>query len=462
MAGIRLAIVLFNGPWFGVDGGAYLINVNTVLGLVDPDIAPWPRPALAPGWLLVPFVHDFSPDVGMKVWTALVSLIPVWGTWHVARGFLSRNHALLAACFTSCDIYLLQQFVGGPLPAIAYGLLAVAIRASMDLARSPEWRPGLILTWGLALAPIGLINQTSVVYVPLVAVPALLGAVWYRRRLHWHVPVAIACVGLVIGLSVLSYLSLLPGSEHVSYSGWDLTFRPDLWAIVLGGFGLAWGVWHIRQGTALYPYAVALVILSALRFWIAGDEALGNIFFRAWSLQAMMVMPAIVQTVSVWIPWPQMRRGVAAIALLGMAGIAGMYLNIQVSEADRVGPEETAAFEAWAGAPHAGTILTHNFSLSRWAEGIHNRPALTLWQREPPPAYRTDDDLARCVIGWIACADPESTAASLGVTHVLIDLAWDGDLYGQPEDGWARTLDAPWLKKVYAEEGIRLYEVRAH
>ena len=451
--------MLFHDPWFGVDGGAYLINVNTVLGRVDTDIASWPRPALAPGWLLVPFVHDFNPDVGMKVWTALVSLIPVWATWHVARGFLSRNHALLAACFTSCDIYILQQFVGGPLPAIAYGLLAVAIRASMDLARSPEWRPGLILTWGPALAPIGLINQTSVAYVPLVAVPALLGAVWYRGRLHWHVPFAIACVGFLIGLSVLSYLSLLPGSDQVSYSGWDLKFRPDLWAIVLGGFGLAWGVWHIWQGTVLYPYAVALVILSALRFWIAGDEALGNIFFRAWSLQAMMVMPAIVQTVSDWIPWTQMRRAVAAIALVGMVGIAGLFLYVEVSEVDRVGPGETTAFKAWVDAPDAGIILTHNFSLSRWAEGIHNRPALNLWQREPPPAYRTDDELARCIIGWIACADPQSTAASRGVTHVLIDLAWDGNLYGWPEDGWARTLSARWLREEHAHGHIRLFAV---
>ena len=73
---LRLALALSYDGYWGVDGGAYLLSVNNVLGN-EPTGAGFPRPPLAPGWLLVPFVELFGDDAGYKVWSALASLCPV-------------------------------------------------------------------------------------------------------------------------------------------------------------------------------------------------------------------------------------------------------------------------------------------------------------------------------------------------------------------------------------------------
>jgi hypothetical protein len=66
--------------------------MNAVLG-DEPTGAGFPRPPLAPGWLLVPFVHYLGMDIGYKVWSSVASVLPAIPTYLLARRIGSSSPA---------------------------------------------------------------------------------------------------------------------------------------------------------------------------------------------------------------------------------------------------------------------------------------------------------------------------------------------------------------------------------
>ena len=136
---LRLGIVLALEGLLGVDGGAYLLSVNAVLG-DEPTGAGFPRPPLAPGWLLVPFVTLLGTDTGYKVWSAAASLAPGIPVYLLARrvgnlrGFSPIWVPVFAVGFLFVDLLHAEMLVTGALPMIAFGLLGTAWWAMGSLA----------------------------------------------------------------------------------------------------------------------------------------------------------------------------------------------------------------------------------------------------------------------------------------------------------------------------------------
>ncbi len=178
---LRLAITLGHDGFLGVDGGAYLLSRNAVLG-DEPTGAGFPRPPLAPGWLLVPFTELFGDDIGYKLWSVAASLLPVLPVYLLARR-LEHGHspalALFAAGFLSLDLLHAEMLVTGALPLIGFALLGMCWWAMGRLAERWSWRDAGVLAGCLGLIPW--VNQTTA-GLALITIPVYLAAlIWYSR-----------------------------------------------------------------------------------------------------------------------------------------------------------------------------------------------------------------------------------------------------------------------------------------
>jgi hypothetical protein len=115
----------------------------------------------------------------------------------------------------------------------------------------------------------------------------------------------------------------------------------------------------------------------------------------------------------------------------------------------------------------SGTVVTNNYSMALYLAADTQRPVQWTNWTPPPPYYAQADYEARCTLGWVSgCAAPAH------VTHVLVDEKWPLDAvglapkdllspYGAPERRpWERLLKVPWLRLVYENETVKLYEVK--
>ena len=151
-----------------MDGGAYLVGVNAVLG-DEPTGAGFPRPPLAPGWLLVPFVNYLGMDVGYKVWSSLASVLPAIPIYLLARRIGSRSTrrgvapspwpAVFASGFLLLDLLHAEMIVTGALPLIAFALLGMGWWAMGEL--SEEWSLTAAGVLVICLGLIPWVNQTT-------------------------------------------------------------------------------------------------------------------------------------------------------------------------------------------------------------------------------------------------------------------------------------------------------------
>lgn len=175
---LRLALTLSHEGFLGVDGGAYLLSRNDVLGH-EPTGAWFPRPPLAPGWLLVPFTSLLGDDTGYKVWAALFATLPVIPVYLLARQHLSDRFALFAAGFAAVDLLWVEMMVTGALPLGGFALLGLAWWEMGELAERFSWKNAGILALSIGLIPW--VNQTTA-GLALIMLPAYwLALVWFSR-----------------------------------------------------------------------------------------------------------------------------------------------------------------------------------------------------------------------------------------------------------------------------------------
>lgn len=178
---LRLGLTLGHDGFLGVDGGAYLLSRNAVLG-DEPTGAGFPRPPLAPGWLLVPFTELAGDDVGYKLWSVFASLLPMIPVYLLARRINSGPFpalGLFAAGFLSLDLLHAEMIVTGALPLIGFALLGMVWWAMGRLAERWAWRDAAVLAGCLGLIPW--VNQTTA-GLALITIPVYLAALlWYSR-----------------------------------------------------------------------------------------------------------------------------------------------------------------------------------------------------------------------------------------------------------------------------------------
>lgn len=485
--GFRLILALTHDNYLGVDGGAYQLSVNTVLG-DEPTGAGFPRPPLAPGWLLVPFVKLWGTDTGYKVWSAIASVFPIIPVYLVSRLFLRPWGALIPTALISLDLWQAEMFVTGALPLVGFSLIMVCVWCVAMLMRGKGYRYITILILAFGVTPW--INQTSAALI-LIAVPVYFFAsaafhpsVAEDRRgalyrvvaaplAYSRVTVAIL-VGGIVALGALPwYLNVLPGSKILHY--------PGPWVYLASIADMAWvqllitvpiGLIAILKGTRweLRALGVLVVLHGGLCVFLSTDETVINVFYRSRYLVMLLFWPCLVWVLagfvekmnlrSMWVP-----ASVAAIVLLVFG--FGYYhtFHRQAYYSDMVTIETAKALDIARVNNSEGAIITNSFTLSLWVSALNKVQTPHVWTWEPPRAYTKTDEQVRCILGWVDGCDVGLSVQDLSARYVLVDERWPyyndrapGN-YMAPPDQWKVTEQAPWLELVYSEGTTRLWRI---
>jgi hypothetical protein len=479
---LRLVLALTYESYWGVDGGASLLTVNAVLG-DEPTGAGFPKPPLAPGWLLAPFVLLWGPDVGYKVWSAVFALCPLLPVYLLTRQYVGQWSALFATAFAAIDITWAELFVTGAHPLVAFALLGLACWSMGELAERFSLKSAIILTFSIGLIPW--VNQTTA-GLALIVLPVYWLALAYfifvrghrlqvdfggqPQRFFWDTLPPII-IGGAIALGALPwYLQTLPGSAILTYQGpklywaWDWsTFQAFCIALPLGVF-VVWKAEDYRLKTL----GVVLLVLGFLVNWMSYDEVLINPPYRARYLMAVAVYPLITWVVfRYW--WERVPPKLAYVAMAGVflyISIGFVYVvRLQNQYSEMVTPATARALEHLrSNDPEAG-VATNSFTLSLWVAGLNKVQAPFAFTAPPPPAYVQDDADLRCLLNWVDGCVPGHAAQRLGIGYLLIEerFPYYNDRapgnYLAPPDQWARTAQAPWLAIAYSEGSTRLWKI---
>ena len=402
--GFRLALTLAHDGFLGVDGGAYFLNVNAVLG-DEPTGAGFPRPPLAPGWLLVPFLDVFGPDNGYKIWSALVSITPavpiylmarsIWAAWAISKTTTNRPLRLplwlpgvAAAAFVLLDFLHAEMMVTGALPLLAFALLGMVWWGMGELLHRRSWPVAAIVAACIGLIPW--INQTTA-GLALITIPVYGAALIYYNRCRQHTTInhSPSCFGAppywrtitpplllggVIALCALPwYMTVLPVTGVLNYPG--AFMYPNHWTdsswlqMVLGGGAGAYVIYRAREPW-LRSLGVLLVLFAFLVIWLSTDETVINIFYRSRYLMAVPFYVVVTWAVFTrWLPsWPRNGQRAAMAAAVVTAGIlvAGYISQFdrQTDYSDMATPETVQALEMLRGQDDNAGVINNSFTLS--------------------------------------------------------------------------------------------------
>ena len=475
-----------------MDGGAYLVGMNAVLG-DEPTGAGFPRPPLAPGWLLVPFVHYLGIDIGYKVWSSVASVLPAIpiyllarriGSSSTPRGFTPSPRfapAAFAVGFLLLDLLHAEMIVTGALPLIAFALLAMVWWAMGELA--DEWSPTAAGVLAVCLGLIPWVNQTTA-GLALVTIPVYGAAlVWFKARDNDHLlsiiprlAVPLAAGGIIALCALPWYMDVMPGTGLLNYPGPFMYLSPwndSSWVQV----ALAWPlglyiIWRAEQPW-LRAFGVLILLLSALAPWLSTDETVINIFYRSRYLLAIPFYIAITWCVFVrWFPsyppWGKtlsMALTVSAIAIMGTG--YWWQFNNQTKYSDMVTHETEQALEIARASGDGKAIINNSFTLALWISAINKVESPHTWTWEPPSHWTQTDKDVRCVLGWRPECDISESVQELNAGWVLIENRFPyynlraPGVYGAvnvPEP-WASLPTTPWLDLVYSKGTTDLYRI---
>ena len=469
---LRLALALTHDGFLGVDGGAYLLSRNYVLG-DEPTGVGFARPLLAPGWLLVPFTAVWGDDIGYKVWSAVSATVPLVAVYALARQWLNRSRSLIALSIVAFDLWQAEMFVTGALPLLGFGLILSVLVLMLTLHRQWQWRTAAGLAASLGL--IAHVNHTSAGIAAIVVPTAFLALVAFERRAEWqaHIRVLIVLgIGSAIGMLALPwYWDVRPNSDIMHYSG--------RWIYLVNWGDMAWfqfplavfaGVMMLRSSiTSLKVAGVVVLLLGTMLLFLSTDETVINLFYRSRYLVMMLIWPALVWVVAERAPLLSQYRP-AAFASVGAVLIIFGYgfiwvFDRQTTYSDAVTPATALALEYLREEDPGTGVVVNTFGLAYWTAGLNKVPAVHPWTWEPPRAFTVQDQQVRCVLGWVADCDVASAVDELSVGYVLVDQRFpyynrraQGN-YKAPPDQWTVTSSAAWLDLVYVSDSTWLWKI---
>lgn len=492
---LRLFLALsYEGLW-GVDGGAYFLGVAAVLGN-EPTGAGFPRPPLAPGWLLFPFVHYLGIDTGYKVWSSLASILPaipvLLFTHRVRRlrgiSTTSQWVTVFAVGFLFVDWLHAEMFVTGALPMIAFALLGTAWWCMGSLcerwSRNDRHNIKLSILLAVCIGLIPFVNQTTagltVITLPVYAVALL----WYSRGAGSPIRVLARLtppmfVGGVFALMALPwYLEVLPGNGILKYPGPVVYFT--------GAYDIAWlqlilgwsmGLLMIRRGEE--PWLRALGVLCCLfgtfTVFLSYDETIINVFYRSRYLLAIPFYVGITWAVFRWVPeWfllPKARRTVAAIpiilSLMAFSFTTWGYIDHASRQADlsaMITPDTAETLQLIHRLDPDAAIINNSFTLALWISALNQVKSPHTWTAGPPARFVETDKHVRCVLGWVPNCEVERAREDLGAGFVLIEerfpfynerapAVWGSLNRAEP---WAGLATLPWMEEIYHQGTTRV------
>jgi len=419
----------------------------------------------------VPFLKLWGDDAGYKVWAALFSTLPILPAFYLlCTRYLSRWYSVTATAFVAVDLWQWEMVVTGALPLVGIGLMFLVLWGLTGIAtgirKRTEWMAVIV---GIGLIPY--INQTST-GLAAVAVPTyVLGVCLFshswqplRRTLA---PLAVGSL-LALPAILLFYRDVFPGGDRMTFPGPKL-FIPDGWTVgmTLASFAsvTACLVWLRSRNVALSALALVMVVHSALTVFSSYDESIINIFFRSQHV----VTPLLALTIT-WLLW-SFRKALGWFpALLGISLFVALAVGsqwvfrTQTYYSDMATPDMTAAL---AMVPDDGTtILTNSFMGGLWLAALSGHTTYWAFSAEPPRMWTDIYTEMRCIYGWRTGCNPLEASAKLNAGWVLVDTRFphitqqEPNLWGAPEDTWAPTEAAPWLRLTASQGTVRLWEIK--
>jgi len=473
---LRLVLTLTHTGYLGVDGGAYLVGMAATMG--DELIGGFPRPPLAPGLLLYPFVELFGVDAGYKIWSALASMAPILPVYLFAKRLRPARFKNLIVCgtvaFLSLDLLHGEMLVTGALPLLAFAFLGVAWWAMGSLSEKRNWPDTAILAGSLTIIPF--INQTAA-GMAVVTVPVYLIALcWGWKDLD---PLRNNIIGLTIGgLAALTalpwYLDVLPVTGMLNYPG-PFIFLTHPFDSAWWQFLLAWpiGIYVARNAREewLKGLGVLVCLLGTLLVFLSTDETVINVFYRSRYLLCMPLYICLAWIVATkWLPnlkWPAYAPVMAVVAISVMAYGYVWQFNNQARYSDMATPPTARALEHIAGYHDDQAIISNSFTLSLWVSALNKVPSPHTWTWQPPSRFVETDVAVRCLMGWVENCDPYAAQEELNAGWVLIDRRFPN--YNARAPGiflapngptlWDDTGKTPWLTEVFREGTTQVWRI---
>ncbi len=488
----RIWLTLSHDGYLGVDGGAYLLGVNAVLG-DEPTGAGFPRPPLAPGWLLVPFTSLLGIDVGYKVWSSIASVLPAIPVYLLARRICreySPTPAIFAAGFLLLDLLHAEMLVTGALPLIGFALLGMVWWAMGELVE--EWSLPKAVVLAVCLGLIPWVNQTTA-GLAIVTIPVYSAAlVWFNSKQQLSpdspesrgaMPTARTAllrltpplfIGGILALAALPwYMKVLPVSGVLNYPGPVIFFTywgDSAWFQFFLAIPL--GIYLILKANEpwLRSMGVLMILLGTLLLFLSTDETIINVFYRSRYLLAIPVYVGLSWCVFTrWLPqMPGMARKAACALAVAVAGLMAVgyvsQFDRQTDYSDMATPATVRALAMLDGDPNAG-IINNSFTLALWISALNKVQSPHTWTWPPPPTWTETDKDVRCVLGWVDDCNYRAATERLGVEYVLIDTRFPyynaraPGIYMAPDDQWAVTAKTPWLTKVFDEDTTIVWRI---
>jgi hypothetical protein len=464
---LRLTLTLTHDGYLGVDGGAYLVGMAATLGN-DSTGAGFPRPPLAPGILLWPFVELLGVDIGYKVWSALASMAPILPVYLLAKRLVVPRHRKLVVAFTvailSLDLLHAEMIVTGALPLLAFGFLGLAWWAMGLLAERFTWRDTLVLTTSLAIIPF--INQTAA-GLAIVTIPIYLLALCWSHR-EWEPIknniVAMAAGGLAALTALPWYLDVLPVTGMLRYPG-PFIFITHPFDSAWWQFLLAWpvGLYVIKQAREewLKATGVLVCLLGTLLIFLSTDETVINVFYRSRYLLCIPFYICVAWIIGAKVlptlKWP-MYAPAMALAAVGIMGFGYVWqFNNQAQYSAMATPTTTAALHQIREYKDNQAIISNSFTLSLWVAALNKVPSPHTWTWHPPKRFVENDKAVRCLMGWVNNCEPRKAQRQLNAGYILIDQRFPfynsraPGIYLAPNgvDLWENTGKTPWLTEIY-------------
>jgi hypothetical protein len=470
---LRAYLTLSHEGFLGVDGGAYLLHAKRLIGLDLPQID-FTRPALAPGWMLVPFIQVLGDDAGIALWQAIASTIPIIpAAALLAYRVLSPKLALVATIFVALNPWHWEMVVTGALPLVGIGLILVVVWGLLRVSTGvSKWWDKAAVFGAVGLIPY--INQTST-GLAAVAIPTFLLALcffnWSWRPLLRSIPWLLLGVALALPAVILWYSDVAPGGDRMTFPG-PKVFIPigytAAWLVVAYGFVLGIPALRRSHNVGLKALTVLMLTHAMLTLFSSYDESVINIFFRSQHIATPLLMIVGTWTVASVLRGKRLSGrtvtiGIASFAI-GLMVVSGWAYQRQAYYSDMATPDMLAAMDQ---IPNDGsTILTTNFMTGLWVAAIQRQPTAWAFSADPPPMWQGQYSKTQCILGWKGDCDPVQAAKDIDVRYVLMDTKFPHitdrapNLWGAPEDTWAPTEQAPWLSLKYSQGTVRLWEVR--
>ena len=499
----------------GVDGGAYLEGLRRTLGGESFNIG-FPRPPLAPGFLLWPFIELLGVDNGYKVWSSIASVLPAIPVYLLARRIdrlVGVPHPLLspavfAAGFLLLDMLHAEMIVTGALPLIGFALFGMVWWAMGELVERWSLPKAVILAACLGLIPW--VNQTTA-GLALISIPVYGAALlWFNRdwvgslsvgkrlrpqengvQLPAFPPIATQgtvsgvvlrlavplFIGGFIALGALPwYLDVLPVTGVLNYPGAFLYLSPPLdssWLQV----ALTWPlglfvIWRVKEPW-LRSMGILLCLFGTLIPFLSTDESVINISYRSRYLVAIPFYAAIAWVVYTrWLPsmpsWGKKAAAGAAVAAVAVLATGYVWtFNNQAGYSDMVTRDTEVALAIMNEADDGKAIVNNSFTLALWIAALNEVEAPHTWTWAPPSNWTETYLHVRCVLGWRPECNPKESVQWLNAGWVLLEKKFPYYNSRAPgvhgaldfERPWENLPDVPWLTLVFERGTTQLWRI---